>query len=72
MGSAMNNTALQRGLILYVRLAIGWTFLYAGLWQLVDAHFTVASFLAHTKTFHDVLAVVVAPSVEPYSTFAVN
>jgi hypothetical protein len=68
----MSNTALQRGLILYVRVAIGWTFLYAGLWQLMDAHFTVASFLAHTKTFHDVLAVFAAPRVEPFTTFAVN
>jgi thiosulfate dehydrogenase (quinone) large subunit len=68
----MNNATLQRSLIVYFRLAIGWTFLYAGLWQVMDPHFTVASFLAHTKTFHDVLSVFAAPGIEPYTTFAVK
>jgi thiosulfate dehydrogenase [quinone] large subunit len=68
----MPDSALQRGLIVYFRLAIGWTFLYAGLWQVMDPHFTVASFLAHTKTFHDTLAWFAAPAIEPYTTFAVK
>jgi thiosulfate dehydrogenase (quinone) large subunit len=69
---AMNNTTLQRGLILYFRLAMGWTFLYAGITQVMDPHWSVAVFLAHTKTFHDVLAVFAAPGIEPYTTFAVK
>jgi thiosulfate dehydrogenase (quinone) large subunit len=68
----MNNTTLQRSLILYFRLAMGWTFLYAGITQVMDPHWSVAVFLAHTKTFHDVLAVFAAPGIEPYTTFAVK
>jgi len=70
--TTMNNTTLQRNLTLYFRLAIGWTFLYAGAWQVMDPHFTVASFLAHTKTFHDAFAVFASPGIEPYTTFAVK
>ncbi len=68
----MNNTTLQRSLIVYFRLAMGWTFLYAGVTQVMDPHFTVAVFLAHTKTFHDVLAAFAAPGIGPYTTFAVK
>ena len=68
----MNTTTLQRSLIVYFRLAMGWTFLYAGATQVTDPHWTVATFLAHTKTFHDVFAVFAAPGIEPYTTFAVK
>jgi thiosulfate dehydrogenase (quinone) large subunit len=68
----MDNTTLQRGLIVYFRLALGWTFLYAGAWQIMDPHWSVATFLAHTKTFHDVFALFAAPGIEPYTTFAVK
>jgi thiosulfate dehydrogenase [quinone] large subunit len=72
MENAMDSTMLQRCLIVYFRLAIGWTFLYAGAWQVMDPHWSVATFLAHTKTFHDVLAVFAAPGIAPYTTFAVK
>ncbi len=68
----MNNTTLQRSLIVYLRLAMGWTFLYAGVTQVMDPHWTVATFLAHTKTFHDVFAVFAAPGIAPFTTFAVK
>jgi thiosulfate dehydrogenase (quinone) large subunit len=70
--TTMNTTTLQRSLIVYFRLAIGWTFLYAGAWQVMDPHWSVATFLAHTKTFHDAFAVFAAPGIEPYTTFAVK
>ena len=64
----MNNTTLQRSLIVYFRLAIGWTFLYAGAWQVMDPHWSVATFLAHTKTFHDSFALFAALSRSSAST----
>lgn len=51
---------------------MGWVFLYAGLSQVTDPQFTVAAFLAHTKTFHDQLAWFALPSVAPYTTFLVE
>jgi uncharacterized membrane protein YphA (DoxX/SURF4 family) len=47
----MNDSTLERGLVFFFRIAMGWTFLYAGLSQLTDPHFTVAGFLAGKETF---------------------
>ncbi len=68
----MNTSQLERGLIFFFRIAMGWTFLYAGLSQISDPHFTVAAFLAGTKTFHDELAWFSSPAIAPYATFLVK
>lgn len=68
----MTDTALERGLIFFFRITMGWTFLYAGVTQLMDPNFTVAVFLARTKTFHDLLAVFALPGIAPYTTFLVK
>ena len=67
----MNGSTLDRSLLFFFRITMGWTFLYAGLTQVTDPDFSVASFLAHTKTFHDVLAVFAAPAIAPSMTFLV-
>jgi thiosulfate dehydrogenase (quinone) large subunit len=66
------NDSLERALVFFFRIAMGWTFLYAGLSQLSDPHFTVAGFLAGTKTFHDQLAWFALPAIAPYMTFLVK
>lgn len=68
----MTDTSLERGIILFFRIAMGWTFLYAGLSQITDPNFTVSAFLAHTKTFHDELAMFALPAIAPYTTFLVK
>lgn len=68
----MTGSKFERGLIVYFRLAMGWTFLYAAIHQLADPKWSVVGFLGNTKTFHDVLAVFAAPSVAPYTTFLVE
>ena len=68
----MINSTLERNLIVFFRIAMGWTFLYAGLRQVSDPNFTVAVFLEHTKTFHDQLAVFALPAIAPYTTFLVK
>jgi len=67
------NTPLHRSLIVFFRFAIGWTFLYAGFTQifLID-HWSAANFLAHTKTFHALLAPLTDPTVLPYVDFLVK
>lgn len=68
----MPETSFERGLLIFFRLAMGWTFLYAGLTQVTDPNFSVAGFLANTKTFHDVLAPFGAAGIAPVTTFLVE
>lgn len=59
------DTTFSRGLTLFFRIAIGWTFLYAGVTQVMDPAFTVTAFLGSTKTFHSVFAWFTQPDVAP-------
>ena len=68
----METSAARKGFIVFFRLAMAWTFIYAASHQVFDPKFTVAAFLAHTKTFHDVYAPLTAPSVAPIVTFLVS
>src|SRR5215813_11007362 len=59
----------ERTLIVFFRLAMGWTFLYAASHQIFDPNWSIVGFLSNTKTFHDVFAVFVTPTVAPIVTF---
>jgi len=65
------STGIERALILFFRLTIGWTFLWAGIHHFGDGKF-VAGFLSHTKTFHDVYAPLTSPAIVPTLTFMVE
>lgn len=65
-------SSMDRSLIVFFRLAMAWTFLYAASHQVFDPTFTVAGFLSHTKTFHDLFAPLTAPSIAPVITFLVS
>jgi thiosulfate dehydrogenase (quinone) large subunit len=67
------DTSLHRSLVLFFRLAMGWTFLYAGITQtFIDPNWTAASFLAHTKTFHVIYGPIVGSSLMPLIDFCVK
>jgi thiosulfate dehydrogenase (quinone) large subunit len=68
----MTNSAMDRRVTLFFRLALGWVFLYAGTWQVLSPSFSVAEFLEHTKTFHGLFAVFTTPAVAPFMTFLVK
>ncbi len=68
----METTTTKKAITLFFRLAMAWTFLYAASHQVFDPKFTVAAFLSHTKTFHDVYAPFTDPSVAPFITFLVS
>lgn len=68
----MTDTTLERSLIVFFRLAMGWTFLYAASHQVFDPAFTVVGFLSHTKTFHNLFAVFTTPTMAPATTFLVE
>ena len=68
----MPSTQIEKGLILYFRFLMAWTFLYAASHQVFVPSFSVVAFLAHTKTFHDFFAVFTTPAMAPVTTFLVE
>jgi len=68
----MSGSAIERAFILFFRLAMGWTFLYAASHQIFDPNWSVAGFLSNTKTFHDAFVVFTTPAVAPFVTFLVE
>lgn len=67
----MTNTSFNRGVVLFFRVAMGWTFLYAGITQLIDPQFSVAGFLGTTKTFHAFYAWFASPEMAPLTNILV-
>ncbi|MYZ48727.1 DoxX family protein [Rhizobiales bacterium L72] len=68
----MTDTRFDRGFVLFLRLAMAWTFLYASSHQVFNPQFSVAGFLGSTKTFHALYAPLAAPAVAPFMTFLVG
>jgi thiosulfate dehydrogenase (quinone) large subunit len=68
---SQQNSALENTLIVFFRLCIGWTFLWAGIHHFGDSQF-VPGFLSHTKTFSDVYAPMAASPYVPLLTFLVE
>jgi thiosulfate dehydrogenase (quinone) large subunit len=72
-GHAMNQPTTERSFILVFRLLMAWTFLYAASHQgMFNPNFSAVGFLSHTKTFHDVYAVIATPAMDPVLTFLVS
>jgi len=72
MEKSMFESHTERALILFFRLAMAWTFLYAASHQVFDPSFSVAGFLKGTKTFHDLYAPLTSPVFAPVLTFLVK
>ena len=68
----MNPSSTEKYLILFFRMAMAWTFLYAGLRQVFFSDFSVIPFLAHTKTFHEFFAVFATAQWAPFTSFLVK
>jgi thiosulfate dehydrogenase [quinone] large subunit len=68
----MSDTKLERGLIVFFRLAMGWIFLYAASHQVFDPNWSVVEFLNHTKTFHYLFRLFTTPLMAPTTTFMVQ
>jgi thiosulfate dehydrogenase (quinone) large subunit len=67
----MTYSNTERALIVFFRITMGWTFLWAGIHHFGDDQF-VAGFLSHVKTFHDVYAPFTNPAILPTLTFLVE
>lgn len=68
----MSRSPMERFLIVFFRLTMAWTFLYAASHQVFVPSFSVVGFLSHTKTFHDVFVVFTAPTMAPITTLLVE
>ena len=66
-----SRSSLENVLIVFFRVTIGWTFLWAGIHHFGDSQF-VPGFLSHTKTFHDIYAPMAAPAIAGPLTFLVE
>ena len=67
----MTESNLDRGLIFVLRIMMGWTFLYAGVWQIWE-NYDTAGFLNHVVTFHNAFAVFAQPAVLPFTDILVK
>jgi len=65
-------STIERVYIVFFRISMGWTFLYAASHQVFDPKWSVVGFLTHTKTFHDLFAVFTTPLMAPTTTFLVQ
>ena len=54
----------ERAFLIFFRLAMAWTFLYAASHQVF--------FLSHTKTFHGLFSIFITPTMAPITTFLVE
>lgn len=68
----MTNTTTEKFLIVFFRLTMAWTFLYAASHQVFVHDFSVVGFLKTTKTFHDQFAFFTTPAMAPITTFLVE
>ncbi len=68
----MSDSSMEKYLIVFFHLTMGWTFLYAASHQVFVPSFSVVGFLSHTKTFHDVFVVFTTPTMAPITTFLVE
>jgi len=66
-----SESTLERLLIVFFRVTIGWTFLWAAIHHFGDDKF-VSGFLNNTKTFHDVYAPLTSPAIAPTLAFLVE
>ena len=64
----MAETKLDRGVIFLLRILVGWTFLYAGSWQILQ-NYSAGGFLNHVVTFHDFFAAFATPTMLPLTDF---
>jgi thiosulfate dehydrogenase [quinone] large subunit len=71
MPAQKSDATSEQAFIVFFRLTMGWTFLWAGIHHFGDDKF-VAGFLSHVKTFHDVYAPLTNPAIAPTLTFLVE
>ena len=67
----VSHSSADKYFIVFFRLTMGWTFLFAGIHHFGDDKF-VLGFLEHVKTFHNVYAPLTSPVILRTLTFLVE
>ena len=62
----------EQTLLVLLRMAMAWVFLYAASHQVFVPGWSATGFLAHTKTFHGLFAPLTGPVIGPIVSFAVE
>jgi len=68
----MTDSRSERALIIFFRLAMAWTFLYAASHQVFVPGWSVVGFLNSTKTFHGIYSLFTGPVIAPILSFVVS
>ncbi len=68
----MTDNKSERALVVFFRLAMAWTFLYAASHQVLVPGWSVAGFLNSTKTFHSFYSHLTGPGIAAVLTFLVE
>ncbi len=68
----MSDSPGEKALIVFFRLTMAWTFLYAASHQVFVPGWSVTGFLDHTKTFHNFFSHFTTPGIAPFITFLVE
>lgn len=71
MSDTYTSQRAERALIVFLRLSIGWVFLWAAIHHYGDDGY-VAGFLSHTKTFHPLYGAIAESSFLPVISFLVE
>jgi thiosulfate dehydrogenase [quinone] large subunit len=64
----VNESTLDRSITFLLRVLIGWVFLYAGSWQILQ-NYSAGGFLKHVVTFHEFFAAFATPQMLPFTDF---
>ena len=64
----MTETNLDRAIIFFLRVLVGWLFLYAGSWQILE-DYSADGFLNHVVTFHSFFSTFATPTMLPLTDF---
>ncbi len=67
-----DETRAEQTLLVLLRVAMAWVFLYAASHQVFVPGWSATGFLAHTKTFHGLFALFTGPVIGPIVSFAVE
>jgi len=67
----MTDSKSERALIVFFRLTMAWTFLYAASHQVFVPGWSVVGFLSSTKTFHGFYQIFTGPTIAPVISFLV-
>ena len=68
----MSDSGTEPTILVFMRLCMGWTFLYAASHQVFVAGWSVSGFLNGTKTFHWLFGPLAGPSTAPILTVLVE